>query len=168
LRLGHAYYDAFASQQSLAIVRSQKASIALQLESAKRSFEVGNTTITDTNEAQAKCDQANSQEIVAQNDLAVKLATLRQIVGYPVERVGGLAVGALRLPPPVPADINLWVDAATNSNYPVVLKQIALDNSQLETSKAKADRGCVQRESTQFPGVALPFPSGYQANTARS
>ena len=141
MRLGQAYFDALASQENLAIMRSQKASIALQLESAKRSFEIGNTTITNTNEAQAKYDQAISQEIAAQNDLAVKLATLRQIVGYPVERMDGLAVSAPRLPPPVPADINLWVDAATDANYQVVLKQIALDSAQLETSKAKAGRG---------------------------
>ncbi|KAE8755501.1 hypothetical protein FSO04_33975 [Paraburkholderia madseniana] len=137
VRHGQAYFDSLASQDSLAIVRSQKASIAQQLESAKHSFEVGNTTITDTNEAQAKYDQAISQEIAAQNDLAVKLATLQQIVGHPVERVDGLAVGA-PLPPPVPADINLWVDAATDANYQVVLEQIALDSAQRETSKAKA------------------------------
>jgi outer membrane protein len=137
VRLGQAYFDALAAQDSLAIARSQKASIAQQLESARRSFEVGNTTITDTNEAQAKYDQAVSQEIAAQNDLAVKLAALQQIVGHPVEQVDGLAAGA-PLPPPVPADINLWVDAASDANYQVVLKQIALANAQRETSKAKA------------------------------
>jgi outer membrane protein len=137
VRLGQAYFDALASQDSLAIVRSQKASIAQQLESARRSFEVGNTTITDVNEAQAKYDQAISQEIAAQNDLAVKLAALQQIVGHAVERVDGLVSGA-PLPPPMPADINLWVDAATDANYQVVLKQIALDSAQRETSKAKA------------------------------
>jgi len=137
VRLGEAYFDALAAQDSVAIARSQKASIAQQLESAKRSFEVGNTTITDTNEAQAKYDQAVSQEIAAQNDLAVKLAALQQIVGHPVEHIDGLAAGA-PLPPPVPADINQWVDAASDANYQVVLRQIALDNAQRETSKAKA------------------------------
>jgi outer membrane protein len=137
VRLGEAYFDALAAQDSVAIARSQKASIAQQHESAKRSFEVGNTTITDTNEAQAKYDQAVSQEIAAQNDLAVKLAALQQIVGHPVEHIDGLAAGA-PLPPPVPADINQWVDAASDANYQVVLRQIALDNAQRETSKAKA------------------------------
>src|SRR5471032_3224800 len=91
VRLGQAYFDALSAQDSVAIVRSQKASIAEQLESAKRSFDVGQSTITDTNEAQAKYDQAISQEIAAQNDLEVKLAALEQIVGHPVTRVDGLA-----------------------------------------------------------------------------
>ncbi|MGV7247198.1 TolC family protein, partial [Caballeronia sp. M23-90] len=137
VRLGQAYFDALSAQDSLAIVRSQKASIAEQLESAKHSFDAGSATITDTNEAQAKYDQAISQEIAAQNDLEVKLASLEQIVGHPVTRVDGLARG-VTLPPPVPADMQQWVDAARDTNYNVVLKQLATSNSQRETLKAKA------------------------------
>ncbi|QIE22840.1 TolC family outer membrane protein [Caballeronia sp. SBC2] len=137
VRLGQAYFDALSAQDSVAIVRSQKASISEQLESAKRSFDVGQSTITDTNEAQAKYDQAISQEIAAQNDLEVKLAALEQIVGHPVTRVDGLARG-VTLPPPVPADIQHWVDTARDANYEVVLKQLAMANSQRETLKAKA------------------------------
>ncbi|SAL36869.1 TolC family type I secretion outer membrane protein [Caballeronia sordidicola] len=137
VRLGQAYFDALSAQDSLAIVRSQKASIAQQLESAKHSFDAGSATITDTNEAQAKYDQAVSQEIAAQNDLDVKLAALEQIVGHPVTRVDGLARG-VTLPPPVPADMQQWVDAARDANYDVVLKQLAVSNAQRETLKAKA------------------------------
>ena len=137
VHLGQAHFDALSAQDSVAIVRSQKASIAEQLESAKRSFDVGQSTITDTNEAQAKYDQAISQEIAAQNDLEVKLAGLEQIVGHPVTRVDGLARG-VTLPPPVPADMQQWVDMARDANYQVVLKQLAVANSQRETLKAKA------------------------------
>jgi outer membrane protein len=137
VRLGQAYFDALSAQDSVAIVRSQKASIGEQLESAKRSFDVGQSTITDTNEAQAKYDQAISQEIAAQNDLEVKLAALEQIVGHPVTRVDGLARG-VTLPPPVPADMQQWVEMARDANYQVVLKQLAVANSQRETLKSKA------------------------------
>ena len=137
VRLGQAYFDALSAQDSVAIVRSQKASIAEQLESAKRSFDVGQSTITDTNEAQAKYDQAISQEIAALNDLEMKLAALEQIVGHPVTRVDGLARG-VTLPPPVPADMQQWVEMARDANYQVVLKQLAVANSQRETLKSKA------------------------------
>lgn len=137
VRLGQAYFDALSAQDSVTIVRSQKASIAEQLESAKRSFDVGQSTITDTNEAQAKYDQAISQEIAALNDLEMKLAALEQIVGHPVTRVDGLARG-VTLPPPVPADMQQWVEMARDANYQVVLKQLAVANSQRETLKAKA------------------------------
>jgi outer membrane protein len=43
-----------------------------QLASAKRNFEVGTQTITDTHEAQAAYDLVVSQEIAAVNDLENK------------------------------------------------------------------------------------------------
>jgi outer membrane protein len=55
--------------------------IAEQLESAKRNFEVGTATITDSQEAQSRFDLATAQEIAAQNDLDVKRQVLRTIVG---------------------------------------------------------------------------------------
>ncbi len=137
MRLGQAYFDALSAQDSVAIGRSQKASIAEQLESAKRSFDVGQSTITDTNEAQAKYDQAILQEIAAQNDLEVKLAALEQIVGHPVTRMGWACArrDACRCPFPPTCS---RVDMARDANYQVMLKQLAVANSQRETLKAKA------------------------------
>jgi outer membrane protein TolC len=43
--------------------------VAEQLASAKRNFEVGTSTITDTREAQARYDLVVAQEIAADNDL---------------------------------------------------------------------------------------------------
>jgi outer membrane protein len=50
--------------------------------------------------------------------------------------VDGLARGVT--PPPVPADMQQWIDTARDTNYQVVLKQLAVANSQRETLKAKA------------------------------
>src|SRR6266581_4207115 len=54
LRVAQAYFDVLAAQDSLALVRAQKAAISEQLAQAKRNFEVGTATITDTHEAQAR------------------------------------------------------------------------------------------------------------------
>jgi outer membrane protein len=48
IRVTQAYFDVLASQDSLAFVKAQKAAVAEQLASAKRNFEVGTSTITDT------------------------------------------------------------------------------------------------------------------------
>ncbi|HSV51808.1 MAG TPA: TolC family protein, partial [Burkholderiaceae bacterium] len=71
VRVSQAYFDVLAAQDSLAFVRAQKAAVAEQLASAKRNFEVGTTTITDTREAQARHDLVIAQEIAAENDLRV-------------------------------------------------------------------------------------------------
>lgn len=50
-----AVFDVLGSQDSLALVRAQKAAVAEQRAAARqRNFDVGNATITDTREAQAR------------------------------------------------------------------------------------------------------------------
>ena len=50
-RLAQGYFDVLAAQDVLATAKDNKKALAEQLASAKRSFEVGNSTITDTREA---------------------------------------------------------------------------------------------------------------------
>jgi len=61
VRVAQAYFDVLASQDSLAFIQAQKVAISEQLAQAKRNFEVGTATITDTHEAQARYDLATSR-----------------------------------------------------------------------------------------------------------
>ena len=81
LRVSQAYFDVLGAQDTLQTTRANKAAIAEQLASAKRNFEVGTATITDTREAQARFDLATAQEIAADNDLVTKRIALDQLVG---------------------------------------------------------------------------------------
>jgi len=81
LRVAQAYFDVLLAQFNMEVLQSQKAAVNENLAQAKRNFEVGTATITDTNDAQAKYDQIVAQEIQAQNDLDNKVATLRAIIG---------------------------------------------------------------------------------------
>ena len=56
VRAAQAYFDVLAAQDTLVLVRAQKAAISEQLAQAKRNFEVGTATITDTHEAQSRYD----------------------------------------------------------------------------------------------------------------
>src|SRR5205085_7875045 len=103
VRVSQAYFDVLASQDSLALVRAQKAAVAEQLAAAKRNFEVGTSTITDTREAQARYDLVIAQEIAAENDLQVKKIVLDQLVGRPGSVPFPLAAPVV-LPSPSPAD----------------------------------------------------------------
>ncbi|GAB1414587.1 hypothetical protein MASR1M97_33230 [Candidatus Desulfobacillus denitrificans] len=81
LRVSQAYFDVLLAQDSLDLAQAQKKAISEQLEAAKRNFEVGTATITDTHEAQARHDLATAQELAAQNDLEIKRHALRQVIG---------------------------------------------------------------------------------------
>ena len=69
------------AQDNVAFAEAQKTAIGQQLEQAKRNFEVGTATITDTHEAQARYDLTTAQEIAARNDLELRRRALEQVIG---------------------------------------------------------------------------------------
>ena len=137
VRVSQAYFDALASADSLTFVKSQKAAVSEQLAFAKRNFEVGTSTITDTREAQARFDLVVAQELAADNDLLVKTLALTQLVGLPQTQPKAL-LAPMVAKPLEPADVNPWVDQALLNNPGLQQLQIALDVAKLETSKADA------------------------------
>ena len=137
VRVSQGYFDVLASQDSLTFVKAQKTAVAEQLASAKRNFEVGTSTITDTREAQARYDLVIAQEIAADNDLRVKKIALDQLVGASNAQPKALAL-PLSLPTLTPNDVNPWV-RQSEANHPSIRQsQIGLDVAQLETQKAQA------------------------------
>lgn len=137
LRLSQAYFDVLAAQDALATSRANKAAITEQLASARRNFEVGTATITDTREAQARFDLATAQEIAADNDLQTKRIALDQLVGRHGVQPKGLALPAT-LPAVNPADAQAWVQQA-DARHPSVRKaRMALELARLEIDRARA------------------------------
>ncbi len=137
VRTSQAYFDVLAALDTVTFVRAQKAAVAEQLASAKRNFEVGTSTITDTREAQARYDLVVAQEISAENDVRVKKIILDQLVGKVEAQPKGLVL-PLNLPPVVPLDINAWVQQSELVHPAIRLAQSALSIAELEVKKAEA------------------------------
>lgn len=137
VRVSQAYFDVLAAQDTLGTTRASKAAISEQLASAKRNFEVGTATITDTREAQARFDLASAQEIAADNDLLTKRIALDQLVGRANVQPRQLAT-PVALPAVAPANVEDWVSGAEQTHPTVRRAQVALDIATLETDKAKA------------------------------
>lgn len=137
VRVAQAYFDVLAAQDTLASAQAQKTAIAEQLAAAKRNFEVGTATITDTHEAQARHDLVVAQELAAQSDLEIKRAALRQIIGKPAGNLAGLRPG-VKLNPPEPTNMDQWVQSAEMQNYGVIGQQFALEIAQREIKRNRA------------------------------
>ena len=137
VRVAAAYFDVLAAQDTLATTRANKTFISEQLASAKRNFEVGTATITDTREAQARFDLASAQEIIAENDLRTKGIALDQLVGRNAVSPKGLAVPVL-LPPVLPPVVDEWVLRADAEHPAVRRAALGLEVARLETEKARA------------------------------
>ena len=137
LRVSQAYFDVLAAQDTLSFVRAQKVAVAEQLASARRNFEVGTSTITDTREAQARYDLVIAQEIAADNDLRVKRLALDTQVGKPDVQPNSLPV-LPELPLPQPPDVNAWVQQSEENSPAIQQARTNVEIAQLETEKAKA------------------------------
>jgi outer membrane protein len=137
LRAAQAYFDLLAAQDTLGLVRAQKVAIAEQLAQAKRNFEVGTATITDTHEAQARYDLSVAQEISAQNDVEVKRRALQQLTGKEYSELKPLRAD-VKLSPPDPNNMQSWVDLAEKQSYPVLVQQATTEIARLEAKRNSA------------------------------
>ena len=169
VRTAQAYFDVLAAQDTLTFVTAQKAAVAEQLASAKRNFEVGTSTITDTREAQARYDLVLAQEIAAENDLRVKKIALDQLVGKTESQPRGLAQPPT-LPPVLPANVNAWVQQSESVHPSIRQAQSNVDIAELEVKKAEAGHkptldAVASYNVTRNPSGTATSPFGTRANT---
>ena len=164
IRVAQAYFDVLTSQDTIAFIQAQRVAIAEQLASAKRNFEVGTATITDTHEAQARFDLSNAQEIAAINDLEVKRNAFAQITGKLPPSLKSLKAG-LKLSPPEPANMDPWVQTAESGNFSVVAQGLLAEVAKLEISRNRA--GHLPTLDAIASNSRSPLPSGTVLQTTR-
>lgn len=134
IRSAQAYFDVLAAQDAVNLTAAQKTAIAEQLAQAKRNFEVGSATITDTLEAQARYDLINSQAIAAQSNLEIKERTYQQLTNAMPNNLK--PVGAsLKLEVPQPADAEKWVAEAQLGNLQLTAAKAATELADKEVTR---------------------------------
>ncbi|MEI6382167.1 MAG: TolC family outer membrane protein [Betaproteobacteria bacterium] len=135
VKVGQAYFDVLSAVESLRFAQTQKIAVAEQLASAKRNFEVGTATITDSKEAQARYDLIIAQEISAENDLIIKSSLLDQTVGVKKSAPKPLKP-KVKLPDLFGTE-DYWVNLAMDSSLQIQLKRYDLEIANLEINRAK-------------------------------
>ena len=136
LRTASAYFDVLQAQDALATAQAQKQAFTEQLAQARKSFEVGAATITDTHEAQARFDLTVAQEIAAQNDLEVKRRSLEKIINQEAPKLAQL-LDVAKMPLPEPANMDAWVKQAEEGSLSVVLNQTGLEVARREVERQR-------------------------------
>ncbi len=163
LRVTEAYFNVLNAQDTLNLSRNKKTLIKEQLEQAKRNFEVGTATITDTHEAQSRYDLIVAQELSAEADLQIKRGALEQLTG---KQVGNLKTLSSQAKIEVVAkerkiklknnqksnkvnienavavqpnqDIQGWVRQAEDVSYSIIASKLAYEVAQKDTNRAIA------------------------------
>ncbi len=137
VRVAVAYFDVLLAQYNIELAQSQKKAVSEALAQAKRNFEVGVATITDTNEAQAKFDNIVAQEIQTQADYDNKVTALRAIIGRFPKELKKVGPGLVPVPPE-PDRLDYWVDRSLTDNLNVRVSQKNYDIATLAIDLAKA------------------------------
>jgi outer membrane protein len=136
VRTTQAYFDVLLAQDKINLIGAQKAAILSQLEQANAMFEVGSSTVTDVNEAQARYDLILAQEIAAVND--------HEIARRSVEAITGDIPNTLAS---VKADIQVsaisqtmqdWQQVAVQNNLNIQIQQDALKLAEQDIERANA------------------------------
>jgi outer membrane protein len=158
IRVVQAYLDVLLAQFTIELTESQKAAVSENLAQAKRNFEVGVATITDTNDAQAKYDQIVAQELQVQNDLDNKIAALRAIIGRAPKALKRFERG-FEPQLPTPNALEAWIEKSIHDNYQVKIAQANYDVAALEVDRQRAGH---------YPTVDLvaSFNQTYQGGAA--
>jgi outer membrane protein len=136
LRVAQAYFDVLQSQDNIAFINAQKAAITEQLAAAKRNFEVGTATITDTHEAQARYDLAVAQEIAEQNSLNIRLRALEKLIGKPAGTLDSLIDS--KLLQAEPGSLDEWAARAAEGNLQAEIQRIAKTIADQEVERNRA------------------------------
>jgi outer membrane protein len=166
LRVAQAYFDVLLAQDNVTLAQAQKAAIGQQLEQAKRNFEVGTATITDTHEAQARYDLTVAQEIAADNELEVRRRSLALIINQPAPPLAPLST-RLALKPPEPTKIDAWVDEARRHNLQVRAAEAALQFASQAIGRSRAahyptlDAVATYQDAGQGAGVSGVTSPGF-------
>jgi outer membrane protein len=138
VRVAQAYFDVLTAQDNLTATQAQKVATTEQLASAKRNFEVGTQTITDTHEAQAAYDLVVAQEFAAINDLDNKRTALQVIIGQSTADLAPLRTG-VSISPPSPANVDPWISSAETQNYSVVAAGLNVEIAKREIARNRAN-----------------------------
>lgn len=138
VRLSGAYFEALMASDQLALIQGAKEAYASQLQAAKRSFEAGQGTRTDIDDAQARYDMALAQELEAQQNVGYTKRALEVIVNRPVDSLLRLNPSRVQLVAPTPAKVDEWMARGEEVNPELRAARANIESATQELQKAKA------------------------------
>lgn len=146
VRVVQTYFNALLTKETARITAAKVKTAEQQVKMAEANFQVGNTTVIDTQEAQAAYHRARAEAITAQSNADNAWAVLEDMVGQPItESLAGIHE-SLKLKMPIPETQAKWVEKALRDNYNV---QIAQKNQKIATLEV------TKRAQKRLPTVDL-------------
>jgi outer membrane protein len=137
IRVAQAYTDILGAQDAMRAAQTQKRAAKEQLNVVKKSFDAGAAARLDLQDAIARADISQAQEVAARNELLSKRSALQVLTGisdFELLRVRPTVIVA----PPEPADAAAWVQQARTNNLLVQQAEVSAEVAKREITKQTA------------------------------
>lgn len=131
LRVAQAYFDCVRSEQRLQTLHALKSAAANARDEGDARFKVGDTPITDRDDAQARFDMFNAEEIAAVSDLQQKRSAFAAVTG-----ITATDLNAMSAVLPTNADtLDAWQARALTQNPLIAMRRAGVDIADSEIDK---------------------------------
>jgi outer membrane protein len=171
LRVAQAYFDVLVTQEGVTAAEAQLNAMEEQGVAAKRGYELGTMSITDSHEARSKAELARSQLIAAQNELEAKQTELERLTDKPLTMLAALK-SAVVTPQLEPNDAKVWIEQAKDNNPAVRAQVYSLRAAGYTVSKARAENvwilDFVASYGSNYSGGSIAMPTGYETRVKSS
>ena len=137
LRVVKAFFDALYAEDTLNTYRAQQKATYDFMDQARKSFKIGTVTASDVYDAQARYELVSAKVLQAEVDLEVQRKALWVLAGEPVDTLSPLRK-SIKLQPPVPGELQGWLDQAARSNLDVQVQSYEVDIASAEVDYNKA------------------------------
>ncbi len=166
LRVAQAYFDVLVAQETALAAAAELQAMQEQQALARRGYELGTMSVTDSQEARSKAEQARAQLFNTQNDIEIRQAELEKLTGKPVDTLAGLSAPAVTSLPE-PSDIKLWIEQAKDNNPAVLALQASLRAAGYTVTKARAGNfwtlDFVASTGTNYSSGSVVIPGSYES-----
>lgn len=136
MRLVEVAFEVLKSRDVLALVAAQKLAAEEQLASARYTFKVGNASVIDVREAEAKIDTVTAQGIAAQAELDLKQELLFELAGRSAPELLERGLMGDRMPGLQVTGVLEWIADAQLRSPQLQAAQQALLAAEAEVRKA--------------------------------
>jgi outer membrane protein, protease secretion system len=115
VRLASRYFDVLLTRETIELADARLKALEQQVAASKRRFDLGDGTITDVDQATARRDLALAEQIEAQDNLAIALRLLQEMLGEMPQQVATLR-SDFPTPGLHPDNLQDWLSKAKANN----------------------------------------------------
>jgi outer membrane protein len=136
LRTAERYFDVVVAEETLRVLREEQGALERSLAEAQEKFKIGDSPITDANEAQARALAAKAQVFAAETDLQVKQFALADVTGIAPQDLHP------RIPPetqdmPRVAALDYWMSESALHNPALRIQAVSVEMARQGVAKSR-------------------------------